>query len=156
MSFPFDPHPLGLLPGLDDWEVVIADVRLRAPAAEPPPLMSAKKAQPNPGPTISIRRGRGAGTAEQALAEFLSAFGKQASGLETLERGTTVFDDGASGVHALIAFDGDAGRVAQLHVYRADGGLVTHLTATIQQREANRIEAELHPMLRRFTVQAGG
>src|SRR5687767_3082465 len=122
---------IGTIDAPAGWEVT-AGIWLREPEgrSEPAPL-SMKSAQHRPRALISVRCERSSAGAEEAMKQWIAAFLQQVPA-KVLRTGEVKFEDGAGGFFALISFDiGPEGRAAQCHLFRADAGVVTELTASV-------------------------
>jgi hypothetical protein len=136
------------------WEVTTG-IWLREPESRcENAALTVKSAQHRPRALISIRCERSSAGAEEAMKQWLATFTEQVAA-KVLRTGTATFTDGAAGCFALISFDvGPNGRATQCHLFRADAGVVTELTASVAEHQLPRIERELLPMLLAFRRNA--
>jgi hypothetical protein len=142
--------PIGAITAPFGWEVS-AGIWLREPETEcePAPLSPRSLAR-RPRAMISIRAARTALDAEQAMKRWLVEFAAELP-TRILRSSSAAFEDGAAGWLVILSFDiGKEGRAAQCHVFRADRGIVTQLTASVAEHQIGRLESELLPMLLRF------
>src|SRR5687767_10436447 len=129
---------IGSIGAPDGWQVS-SGVWMREPESEceRAPL-AMKSASRRPRALISVRCERSEEVAEQAMSRWLGDFSKQVA-CRTIEVGKTSFEDGAEGCFAILSFDvGRDGRAAQCHVFRAGGGVVTQLTASVAEHQQGR------------------
>jgi hypothetical protein len=135
-----------------DWEAT-SELRI----VEPPQStlavpLAGKGAGKRSGASLTVARGvTGAKSADEALEVFLKHFAEYASGLKRSDAIDVKFDDGTAGRSATLSYEAEPGvRVAQRHVYRMDGEVVTHLTASILERDADRLGADLWALMKTF------
>lgn len=118
----------------DGWDVQL-QLELRAPApqiAGAAPTLNPTK--PAPAANIVVRRTENTASPASCTEALLHEL--RTSGAHALRAEAPVdvlFEDGALGVAVDVAFQAgpaNAAPIAQRHVFRADGGVVTHLCAT--------------------------
>jgi hypothetical protein len=143
--------PFARLDAPDGWEVS-TEVRIVEPAA--PAIaapLSAKKAPPKSRASITVSRyDADHPDPNAAMGRFLKALAAHAGAMKKVGEGPLAFADGGSGVHAIVTYDIEGRSVAQCHAFRIDDRVVTHLTATVEAFELDRITEDLIPILSTF------
>lgn len=134
------------------WEASV-EIELLEPAADAlgAPL-ALQNAAPRPRANILVKRSPSdERDPAEALHSFLIELGRHAQALKRLDEGKLTFADGAVGAFATVSYDAAPGlRVSQRHLYRVDGGTITHLTASVEDRDRRKIEEELTPIMKTF------
>jgi hypothetical protein len=92
-------------------------------------------------------------TAPEALDVFIKSYGSSVEGFSRLAEGPVTFVDGRDGVSVTVAFSIGGYRAAQLHLFRVDGGIVSHVTVSVDERSKSRLDGELLEVARSFRVR---
>lgn len=88
-----------------------------------------------------IRAAPAEGHAESALEAMMAELRSTAPAAKELGRGTLVFDDGTQGPFVTLRVEVGPGlRALQLHAFRVDRGTLTHLTASVSDRDAEKLD----------------
>ncbi len=91
------------------------------------PRTARQKAVPTPGPNIIFRRGAAPRpTPQQCAQDLLEQLAQSLPGLKAQPVETVRFADGTDGVTVQLSFDAAHLTVHQKHVFRVDGGSLTH------------------------------
>ena len=92
-------------------------------------------------------------TAAEALDAFVKEYGSSVEGFSRLADSPVTFADGREGVSVTVAFSIGGYRAAQLHLFRVDGGIVSHVTASVDQPSKSRLDKELLAVALSFRVR---
>jgi len=92
-------------------------------------------------------------TAAEALDTFIKDYGSSVESFSRLSEGSVTFVDGREGVSMTVAFSIGGYRAAQLHLFRVDGGIATHITVSVDERSKSRLDGELLEVARSFRMR---
>lgn len=94
-------------------------------------------------------------TAAEALEAFVRDNGSSVESFKRLGDGSVTFADGREGASVTVAFSVGGYRAAQLHLFRVDGGVATHITVSVDQSSNARLAGELREVALSFRVRPG-
>lgn len=144
------------LPAAQDWEARL-QVTYLAPAEPSDPNLPADLEEVPP-PRVNIVVSRTSTQQTDPRVEcrnFIAQIAKSVPGLEEVgSAGSLAFDDGATGVIAVLSFPATQHiRLTQLHAFRIDDGILTQLVATAAETQAVQKREELRRMLQSFALK---
>jgi hypothetical protein len=130
-----------------EWRFTEPETRGAAVALAP----QAKTAAPRTILTVTSEPADGR-TLESARSLYLGELAGAVGRMKKLEAGPFRFDDGTEGVSLTVSFDLAPGglRAIQHHAFRLDGGVLTQLTATVEERGRTAIEPRITAMMKTF------
>ncbi len=90
-------------------------------------------------------------SAESLLDALLAELRSTVPSVKEVSRGLLAFDDGIQGPFVTVRYEPIAGlRTLQTHLFRIDERILTHLTGSVADRDADKLELELVPMMKSF------
>jgi hypothetical protein len=132
--------PVGKIEVPEGWEVS-TELKLIQPAAKDQSRAA-----------ITVSRYASMTDPSPALTSFLNQLQQHAPSMKRAGDGEAVFEDGGRGAYAIVRYEVQPGRsVAQCHVFRRDGDTTSHLTATVEGTDADRLGGELLAVLSTFS-----
>lgn len=133
-----------------DWEM-----RSQITYLEPETPTSSHRLRPSEprprGNLVVSRSPTDVSSAEQARDEFLEQAADSIRGLTLEEDPGLTFADGAEGASVTLTFDGTPHiRLAQRHVFRLDGAILTQIVATVDVDRMDELDGRLREIIVSF------
>ncbi len=144
--------PIGQFKVPSGWDVS-TEIRMIEPSAPAiaAPLRAKKSGEKSRASLTASRYASEHKDAAAALTSFLKRLAAHAPNMKRIGEGALRFEDGNEGQYAVVTYELDPGRaVAQCHAFRMDQQTTSHLTASVEAFDSQRITNELLGVLATF------